>query len=285
MNEVVVSANTIMAIQKVITGDPLKNQDKSVAPYLKGHEIVSFFASIPGLDVEDVPLGTRWVYAETVLERINGSGVLGKVIESAVHPLRFEGAEKVEDAVSFLNRCLEYDGYMLVRIGRVFKLRPVASEVKVDSPLQGVDELSHDFLVEQLGKCEARLYSEDFDGAITTAKLIVESTLKALDAQLPGEQANAKADLPRLYKVVSHKLNLGPDLHDTESIKQILRGLTSLIHGLAALRNSMGDAHPRSFKPNRRHAQLAVNAAKTISDFLVESYHFQVAKLQAGKDA
>ena len=277
MADVKVLANTIMAIQKVITGDNLKNQDKSVAPYSTGSEIITFFEDFPEIDISAVSLGTRWVYAETVLKLINGSEVFEQVIEAAVHPLRFDGPEKVEDAVAYLNRFLAYDGYMLVRTGRLFKLRPLSSDIQVGSSQQVIDELSHTFLVEQLEKIEARLSNEDYDGAISTARLLVESTLKALDVQLGGEEADAKGDLPKLYKVVARKLYLDPELYDADSIKTILRGLTALIHGLATLRNSMGDAHPRSFRPSRHHAQLAVNTAKTITDFLTESYHYQLA--------
>ena len=105
----------------------------------------------------------------------------------------------------------------------------------------------------------------------------------ALDAQLPGTPTDAKGDLPKLYKAVARKLNLDPNKHDAESIKSVLRGLVGVVQGLASLRNSMGDAHPRQYKPSRHHAQLAVNAAKTIIDFITKTYAYQYTASQLHK--
>ena len=43
----------------------------------------------------------------------------------------------------------------------------------------------------------------------------------------------------------------------------------------ATVRDKMGDAHVRSYKPARHHAKLAVNAAKTLLDFLYDSFEYQ----------
>ena len=59
---------------------------------------------------------------------------------------------------------------------------------------------------------------------------------------------------------------------------QILTGLTSVVAGLAATRNRMSDAHARTYRPDRHHARLAVNAANTLVDFLLESYTLRQRK-------
>ena len=41
------------------------------------------------------------------------------------------------------------------------------------------------------------------------------------------------------------------------------------------LRNKMGDAHVRTYKPERHHAKLAVNSAKTLTDFLIDTLEYQ----------
>jgi abortive infection Abi-like protein len=63
-------------------------------------------------------------------------------------------------------------------------------------------------------------------------------------------------------------LGLSPDQHTEENVKQILNALTSVIDGVDALSNKMDDRHRRRYKPERRHAKLVVNAAKTIVEFL-----------------
>jgi hypothetical protein len=49
-------------------------------------------------------------------------------------------------------------------------------------------------------------------------------------------------------------------------------GLVSIMGGIAPLRNKMGDAHVRKYKPARHHAKLAVNAAKTFLDFVCDKH-------------
>ena len=66
------------------------------------------------------------------------------------------------------------------------------------------------------------------------------------------------------------------DISDT--LKQILSGLTGIVNGLSGLRNLMSDSHARSYKPDKHHAKLAVNAAKTLADFLFETKEYQVQK-------
>ena len=66
-----------------------------------------------------------------------------------------------------------------------------------------------------------------------------------------------------------------PDI--SESLRQLLRGLVSIVGGLAPLRNKMGDAHARTYKPARHHAKLAVNVAKTFLDFVYDTFEYQKA--------
>jgi hypothetical protein len=68
----------------------------------------------------------------------------------------------------------------------------------------------------------------------------------------------------------------GNVIQDT-SLRQLLRGLVNIISGLAPLRNKMGDAHVRTYKPARHHARLAVNAARTLLDFVYDSFEYQKA--------
>ena len=163
MTAVTLSKGAITALQKVITGDNLKNQDKAISPYQTRGELISFFVAIPGLDVRDVSLGTRRVYVETVLEHVNGTEALAKIIEAAVHPLRFETPNQlVADAVDYLNKYLEYDGHRLSQLGRTFKLRTVDSDLSVAEHSQVTNKLANDYLVEQLEKSEARLEDGDY---------------------------------------------------------------------------------------------------------------------------
>lgn len=61
----------------------------------------------------------------------------------------------------------------------------------------------------------------------------------------------------------------------SESLKQVLSGLSSIVQGLSSLRNKMSDSHVSSYRPEKHHARLAVNAAKMLSDFLFSTRSYQ----------
>jgi hypothetical protein len=115
----------------------------------------------------------------------------------------------------------------------------------------------------------------DPEGAITSARTLIESVLKyILDDQ--SIIYNDGADLPVLYKEVAKSLNLAPELHNEGIFKQIHGGVTSVVTGLGALRNKLGDAHGKSktnIKPSVRHSELAVNLAGSMAVFLFKSYY------------
>jgi len=121
----------------------------------------------------------------------------------------------------------------------------------------------------------------DPEGAITAARTLIESVLKhILDDQ--SIIYNEGADLPVLYKEVAKYLNLAPELHNEGIFKQILGGVSSVVTGLGALRNKLGDAHGKSktnVKPSLRHSELAVNLAGSMAVFLFKSYSEKKNKL------
>jgi hypothetical protein len=115
---------------------------------------------------------------------------------------------------------------------------------------------------------------EDPDGAITSARTLLETVCKHILDDAGREYAD-DADLPRLYKLTALELNLAPSQHTEPIFKQILGGCSSVVEGLGALRNKLGDAHGRgksAVKPTPRHAQLAVNLAGAAATFLFETW-------------
>lgn len=115
---------------------------------------------------------------------------------------------------------------------------------------------------------------DDPEGAITMAKTLLESVCKHI-LEEQNIQYSDKVDITDLYKKVSHALKLAPVQHQEEIFKQILSGCNSIVNGLAALRNKLGDSHgqgKRNVKPKKRHAELAVNLAGTMAVFLISTY-------------
>jgi integrase len=116
--------------------------------------------------------------------------------------------------------------------------------------------------------------STDPEGAITIARTILESVCKFI-LDHSGITYDDKSDMHQLYKAVQSVLNLAPDSQHEAIFKQLLGGCTSVVIGIGSLRNKLSDAHGRSYNttaPTKRHAQLAVNLAGSMADFLFTTW-------------
>lgn len=161
--------------------------------------------------------------------------------------------------------------------------RAVARYKAVVSRLEGIsvvvsapdsrDHLTMDYVRELEGKANKRLAAGDLEGAITVARTLLEAVLQELELRLLGVNGDHKGDLQRQYKAVAKELRIDDQRTDIDdSFKQIARGLVQIVNGVAAIRNKLSDGHARKVKPDVRHARVAVNAANTVSGFLVEVY-------------
>lgn len=145
---------------------------------------------------------------------------------------------------------------------------------------ESLDNISFDYIKEQISKCENKIREQDYEGAITNARNLIESICLYIIESLSHEEYTYDGNLIKLHKRVSNILNLSPSNHSDEYLKQILSGLISLINGISGLRNSYSDAHGGSpsnkkYKIDDRHAILAVNSAKTISEYLYNTFNKQ----------
>ncbi len=272
------SARTIAALQKLITGDPVKADVPAVAPYRSGPYLVAFFNEVSGNDTYGAGFPSRWKYVEDKLQTFNGNPDMVSIIEAALDPeYFFETSFPLGAAVEYLNRHLDRDGYRVVVSGKKCRVETnTGLTVEAVSELPVRDHLSHEFIREQTDKCDKKVLDSDYDGAITNARSLVEAVLYEIEGRLDTGRPGYDGDLPKLYKRVQKLLNLDPEKSDiAESLKMVLRGLANVVSGLAPLRNKMGDAHVRTYKPERHHAKLAVNSAKTLTDFLIDTLEYQ----------
>lgn len=118
----------------------------------------------------------------------------------------------------------------------------------------------------------------DPEGAITMARTLMESVCKHILDESSVAYDKDRVELPDLYKLTSKQLNVAPSQHTEEIFKQILGGVSSVVNGLGALRNRLGDAHGKGktqIRPAQRHAQLAVNLAGATALFLIETWQIK----------
>jgi hypothetical protein len=120
---------------------------------------------------------------------------------------------------------------------------------------------------------------DDPDVAITAARSLIESVCKHILDSASIVYSN-EATLPQLCRLTAMTLNVAPDQHSERVVKQILGGATTVVEGLGALRNILGDAHGKSMtsaRPELRHAELAVNLAGAIATFLIATWEIKLS--------
>jgi len=272
------TARTIQALGRVITGDG------NMSPYRSGPELVSFFNEHGGNSRYGQGFPSRWQFTENELHKLNDSDVITRVLLEAVDPRAYmDSSFLVEAVVEHLNNYLAYDGYQLVRNGLFYQLRPIDQSGHVPSPIftkrLDIQKGGHAFILEQSDKCREKIESGDFDGAITNARSMVEAVFEELLVQAKVPIPKHDGDLNRLFKEVKRNLNLDTDQIDlSDTLKQLLSGLNSIVTGLAGLSNKMSDRHARKYKPAKHHAMMAIGMAYALCEFLLSSLEYQKKK-------
>lgn len=267
------SPRTIVKLAELVTG----NND--LAARRTGPELVGLFNRFGFNEHYGKDFGARKNFTEAKLSELNGKDTLRSLIDAVFDAREFlEHPKPIREAAEYLNQFLKYDRYELALEGDHYKIRSLCGiAVKFHPPHPDV-KVDANYIAEQVAKCEKKINEGDYDGAITNARTLLEAVLLELEKLLTGREVKNDGDLPALYKRVQKELKLEPSRPDiSESLKQVLTGLRSIVDGLASMRNKMSDAHA-GYKPAKHHAKLAVNAAKTLADFLFETYAYQQAK-------
>lgn len=263
-------------IGEYIAGDP------DGWPYRSGPKLVAFFNKMGFREVYGQGFPSRATFSKEKVAELNGKPKLKDAIREMLDPRLWLDVSSgtVEACAGQINEILKYDRYEVVRDGNFYKVRELAGAViEVEHRFAESEELSELVIEEQIQKCREKVEVGDYSGAITNARSLVEAVCVKIEADLdPNAQGN-DGDLVKLFNRVRKLLNLDPSRQDiSESLKQVLSGLSNIINGLAAMRNKMSDAHGVAYKPSRHHAKLAVNSAKTLADFLFDTMSYQLEK-------
>ncbi|SKA30029.1 abortive infection family protein [Consotaella salsifontis] len=191
--------------------------------------------------------------------------LLRKVQDRVVNP------ESVDETIGALLRRMERDGFRYEG-GRF--VSDALNVVVVHTP--SLVQLSEASIQEHLEKARQKIANGDPAGAIANAYTLVEEFLKQLLRKIGTAFNENEGDIRALYKLLAEPLHLVPKNDSLESyLKAILEGLQRQIGGLFEVANKASDRHARKYNPAPHHARLAVNAAFTLCEFLLEAYEYQ----------
>ena len=269
------SFRTIDALGGVVTGDA------KMSPYRSGPQLVSFFNSHGGNALYGEGFPSRWKFAQDQIVALNGTKAISEIICDAFNPLGYlDSVFDYSDAISHFNKFLAYDGYKVTCDGMNCSLESINQQSLTvnDNFIKklSIKKASHTYILEQSDKCKDKLSKGDFDGAITNARTMVEAVFIDVLKDCGEENVPHDGDLGKLYKRIREKLNLSSDDENmSQTLKQTLSGLSSIVSGLAGISNKMGDRHSRQYAPSRHHAVLAMNTAFALCEFIVSTLEYQ----------
>ena len=254
--------------------------DDGFFPYRKGVDLVLLFNKFGFKDIyPESMVGSRRIYTQERIKQLKNLTDLNKLIEIITDPKGFFGLGiTLENAIPHMNSYLNLDGYEVHYDGMKYRLFSATSKVVEHKT---TSTLSHDFIIEQLDKCEEKLATGDYDGAITNARSLIEAVSIKIIETKNNETYKSDGDLIKIFKDLKTSLNMNIDKeHSPHFLIEIIQGMSTAIHGIAALSNRASDRHYRTYKPQKHHAKLAVNCAFSFCDFIVESFHYQQDKRQ-----
>ncbi|MDT0678787.1 abortive infection family protein, partial [Autumnicola musiva] len=266
-----ISEKTIRFLGRALCGDT------GLVPYKTGQELVDFFVTYGSEDQYGEGFPSRWRYTEEKIREFNDTKELKSIIEDSVDPRDFmESQIDINETIKALNKFLKFDGYELKLIGDFYKITDSKGILVEPETVKGIN---HEFIQEQIQKCNDKIENDDFNGAITNARSLAEAVMIEIIEKHEGKEIKNDGKIENLYKKVKKILNLTIDPKVIPpTIIQILSGLDSIVGGLAGLSNNSGDRHANKFRTKKHHARLAVNATMTLVDFLLESKEFQSSK-------
>ncbi|MEZ2354659.1 abortive infection family protein [Caballeronia sp. RCC_10] len=258
-------------------------------PYRTGSALIALFNRYGFKETYPYSASSRTAFACEKITELAPHERMERFICDLVSPANWIELEQPvlhtpKECLDRLNNLLAFDSYEVVPMGRQGIFHKVVftsgSLITVESMPTTFPELTATFIEEQIVKCRQKIDSEDYDGAITNARSLIEHVLIAIEAELSDQApANFDGELPKLFNRVRTLLNMDASRKDiSDSLKQVLNGLSSIVMGLAAMRNKMSDSHGKTYRPERHHAKLAVNSAKTLADFLFETTDYQQKK-------
>ena len=230
-----------------------------------------------------------WIYHD---DRFNLMGcddsVFLNFLCEMIHPLVRLNSAEINKMVQLFNDNLKVDNFEIVEKTRISDRPIFVGRLKItgkDSIQKKGNEikkiLNAEYVSQQINLMESSIEVAPHI-SIGLAKELIETSCKSI-----FDETNVKCykdwDLGKLMKETAKLLKLTPsdipnETKAASSIKQILGSLSSVIQGIAEVRNEYGSGHGKDgrFKGLQpRHAKLAVGAASTLAIYLLETHELK----------
>jgi len=223
----------------------------------------------------------NWIYSDTRIDLLHceDDKYLDFLTET-IHPIVRSNQNEIEKLIEIYNRYLDTDGFEIIQNGNIsgkpiFSWRKkIMSETNFISKKSEIKKYLNTEYVNNKIKIMTESVNENTELAIGTAKELLETTCISI---LKHKNVIIDSDwnLSKIFTETSRNINflpksVGDAVKAETSIKQILKGLSSVVHGVAELRNSYGTGHGKDadFKGlEMPYAKLLVGVVSEIVSF------------------
>ncbi len=227
----------------------------------------------------------NWIFSDKRFDLLNcDDSIFLNFLCEMIHPIVRNDSSETIKLLQIFNENLKIDGFQIVEklkisgkqifIGRQILVGKETIEKRGGQIKQMFDA---EYVTQQINLMESSIENSPHV-AIGVAKELIETCCKSIFEERDLEY-DKNWDLTKLMKATTKLLKLTPEDISNEakassSIKQILGSLSSVVQGIAEIRNEFGSGHGKNGKfigLQPRHAKLAVGSASTLAIYLLET--------------
>jgi len=220
-----------------------------------------------------------WIYSDPRLNLLYcDDEIYLKFLAMIVHPRVRTASEEVTKLIEIFNRHLHADGFEIAQIDEISgkpvfggRQKAIGQANLIAKKVEIKKYLNTAYVNSKINTMTDAIH-KDTDLAIGTAKELLETTCKSILKQ-KGETINPDWTLLPLLKATTNCLDFTPkEANDPDkaekAIKQILGGISSIVHGVSELRNGYGTGHGKDedFKGLEiKYAKLLVGVVSEVA--------------------
>jgi len=232
---------------------------------------------------------SNWIFTDKRFNLLNCEDyIFLNFLCEMIHPIVRADSSEVSRLLQIFNDNLNGDNFEIVEKSRVSGKPIFGGRQKIlgkefiekrGGELKQI--LNAEYVLQQINLMESSIEKSPHI-SIGLAKELIETCCKSIFEER-GEQYDKDWDLSKLMKHTTKLLKLTPqdipnEAKASSSIKQILGSLSSVVQGIAEIRNEYGSGHGKNgnfvgLQP--RHAKLAVGSASTLAIYLLETHELR----------
>ena len=175
----------------------------------------------------------------------------------------------VSNAIKSINGALYIGGNELVKMGCNYMIQSIDGEVLI--PIDNIKQIDREYISDITSRALRDIKKGEYDSAITKSRTLMEEVFMYV-IETKEKVKEKKGDITKLYKQVRKLYNMDIDPKADDRIKKLLSGLNTIVDSVAEMRHKNSDsqgAGDERINISKHHAQLCLNAAITVSEFIL----------------